>query len=109
MPKFWTEINRKRLIRKARMLGILNAKKLSNKSLLNIANRHNVNKKLIRIFNRLGKRTIFTNSELDIAIELYGLEIEELKEIAKHRFVKNYGSTSKDMLYYTLVNSENLH
>ena len=82
---------------------------MSNKSLLNIVNRHNINKKLIRIFNRLGKRTIFTNSELDIATELYGLEIEELKEIAKLRFIKNYGSMSKDMLYYTLVNSENLH
>ena len=72
MPKFQSEINRKKLIKKARTLGILNAEQLSNKSLLKIVNRHNINEKLTRIFNELGKRTIFTNSELDEAIELYG-------------------------------------
>ena len=88
------------------MLGTLYAERLSNKSLLKIVNRHNISKKLIRIFNRLGKRTIFTNSELDKAIELYGLEIDGLKEIAEHRLIKNYSNTTKDMLYYTLVNKE---
>ena len=43
MPKYRIEINRKRLIKKAISLGILNAKKLSNKSLLNIVNRNNIN------------------------------------------------------------------
>ena len=106
MPKFQSEINRKRLIRKARSLGILYAERLSNKSLLKIVNRHNINKKLIKIFNKLGKRTIFTNSELDNAIKLYGLEIDDLKAIAKFRLIKNYSNMSKDMLYYTLVASE---
>ena len=55
-------------------------------------NRHNINKKLTRIFNILEKRTIFTNSELDEAIELYGLEIDDLKEIAKHKKINNYAN-----------------
>ena len=106
MPKFQSEINRKKLIRKARTLDILYAERLSNKSLLKIVNRHNTNKKLTRIFNKLRKRTIFTNSELDKAIELYGLEIDDLKEIAKHRKINNYANMSKDMLYYVLVTRE---
>ena len=65
MPNFQSEINRKRLIKKARILGILYAERLSNKSLLKIVNTHNTDKKLIRIFNELGKRTVFTNSEID--------------------------------------------
>ena len=72
MPKFQSDINRKKLIKKARTLGISYAERLSNKSLLKIVNRHNINKKLTRIFHELEKRTIFTNSELDEAIELYG-------------------------------------
>ena len=69
-------------------------------------NRHNISKKLTRIFNGLRKRTIFTNSELDKAIELDGLDINDLKKIAKHRRINNYGNMSKDMLYYVLVKSE---
>ena len=106
MPKYRIEINRKRLIKKAISLGILNAKKLSNKSLLNIVNRNNINKKLIRIFNGLGKRTTFTNSELDKAIELDGLEINDLKKIAKLRKINNYSYMTKNMLYYVLVMNE---
>ena len=106
MPKYRIEINRKRLIKKAISLGILNAKKLSNKSLLNIVNRNNINKKLIRIFNGLGKRTTFTNSELDKTIELDGLEINDLKKIAKLRKINNYSYMTKNMLYYVLVMSE---
>ena len=90
--KFRSEINRKRLIKKVRTLGILYAERLSNKSLSKVVNRHNISKKLTRIFNELGKRTIFTSSELDKAIELYGLEIDDLKEIAKHRLIKNYSN-----------------
>ena len=105
MPKNQKDINRKTLIRKARSLGILNAKKLSNKSLLKIVNSRNIKKRLTKIFNGLEKRTIFTNNELDNAIELDGLNINDLKEIAKHRLIKNYGDMSKDMLYYVLVKS----
>ena len=96
IPNFQSEINRKRLIKKARILGILYAEHLSNKSLLKIVNTHNTDKKLIRIFNELGKRTVFTNSEIDKAIELYGLEIDDLKEIARHRKINNYSNMSKE-------------
>ena len=61
---------------------------------------------MTKIFNRLEKRTIFTNNEIDNAIELYGLNINDLKEIVKHRLIKNYGDMTKDMLYYTLVKRE---
>ena len=56
MPKNQRDINRKTLIRKARLLGILNAKKLSNKSLLKIVNRRNIKKRLTKIFNGLEKK-----------------------------------------------------
>ena len=100
------EISRKRLVKKAKSLGTVYAERLSNKSLLKIVNRNNISKRLSRIFNRLGKRTIFTNSELDKAIELDGLKIDDLKEIAKRRGINNYGDMSKDILYYALVKSE---
>ena len=59
------EIGRKRLVKKAKSLGTVYAERLSNKSLSKIVNRNNISKRLTKIFNRLEKRTVFTNSELD--------------------------------------------
>ena len=81
-------------------------KKLSNKALLKIVNRHSINKKLVCIFKTLGKKAVFTNNELDNAIDLNELSHDELKEIAKRRMIKNYGVMSKNKLYYTLVKSD---
>ena len=100
------EIGRKRLVKKAKSLGTVYAERLSNKSLSKIVNINNISKRLTKIFNRLEKRTVFTNSELDKAIELYGLKIDDLKEIAKRREINNYGNMSKYKLYYALVKSE---
>ena len=69
-------------------------------------NRHNINKILIRIFNRLAKRAMFTNTDLVRAIELYRLSLDDMKEIAKSRMIKNYNGMAKDKLYYTLLRSE---
>ena len=106
MPKFRFDTNRKKLIKRAKYLGIKYAERLPNKSLLKIVNRHNIKKRLTKIFNGLRKKTIFTNSELDKAIELYELSFDDLKEIAKRRSTKNYSDMTKDMLYYVLVKSE---
>ena len=99
-------ITRKGLIRKAGALKVNNASILSNKALEKIVNRNNINKKVTKIFNRLGKRAIFTNTDLDKAIELYGLSINDMKEIAKRLMIKNYVNTKKDQLYYALIRSE---
>ena len=69
-------------------------------------NRHNINKILIRIFNRLAKRAMFTNTDLVRAIELYRLSLDDMKEIAKSRMIRNYNGMAKDKLYYTLLRSE---
>ena len=69
-------------------------------------NRHNINKILIRIFNRLAKRAMSTNTDLVRAIELYRLSLDDMKEIAKSRMIKNYNGMAKDKLYYTLLRSE---
>lgn len=106
MPLDRTRINRRSSIKKARRYSVIDAKKLKNKSLLKIVNRYNIKKKLIRLFNKFGKRAIFTNADLDRAIELFGLSHDDMKELAKRRMVKNYNGMSKDELYYTLIRSE---
>ena len=106
MFKKHKKISRKRLVKRACRLKVNIASILSNKSLEKIVNRHNINKKVTEIFNRPGKRTIFTNTDLDKAIELYGLSIDDLKDIAKRRLIKNYVNITKDQLYYALMRSE---
>ena len=41
------------------------------------------------MFKKLNKRTTFTNSDLDDAIRIYGLSIDELKKLAKKKGIKN--------------------
>ena len=106
MPSKRAKIRTRTLIGKARAYGVENVKKLSNKALLKIVNRHNINKKLVRIFKTLSKKAVFTNKELDNAIDLNELSHGELKEIAKRRMIKNYGVMSQNKLYYTLVKSD---
>lgn len=64
-------ISRRSLIRKARRIRYTNPNALSNKRLLKIVNRHNINKKLKRILlKKPNDREEFTNSDLDKAIVL---------------------------------------
>ena len=91
---------RKKQLKKAKKIVLGNIEKLSNKALLKIVNRHNTSKKLKRIFERLGKRTTFTNSEIDDAIKLQGLSFNELKKLAKKRVIKNVDGLTEDQLYY---------
>ena len=77
-----TKISRKKLLKKAEKIVQVNLKQLSNKALLKIVNRYNINKKLRSVFKKLNKRTTFTNSELDDAIKISGLSIDELKKLA---------------------------
>ena len=72
-------ITRKGLIKRVHTLKVREVSTLSNKALEKIVNRHNINKKVTKIFNRLGKRAIFTNADLDKAIKLYGLTINDMK------------------------------
>lgn len=66
-------ISRRLLIRKARRIRYINP--LSNKRLLKIVNRHNINKKLKRILlKKPNVREEFTNSDLDKAIVLEDLK-----------------------------------
>lgn len=66
-------ISRRLLIRKARRIRYINP--LSNKRLLKIVNRHNINKKLKRILlKKPNDREEFTNSDLDKAIVLEDLK-----------------------------------
>ena len=97
------EIGRKKLLRKARRIETRHVSNLSNKALLKIVNRHNASKKLKRIFERLGKRNTFTNSEIDRAIKLSGLSFTDLKKLAKKIMIKNFDSLSEDQLYYALI------
>ena len=99
-------ISRKSLKKRVKAISKINNDRLSNKALLKIINRHTINEKLTRIFEKLGKRTIFTNSELDKAIEPFGLSIDDLKELAKRRLIKNYADMNKDKLYCVLVKTE---
>ena len=103
-----TSISRKSLKKRVKAISKINDDKLSNKALLKLINRHNNNKKLIRVLVRLGKRKIFTNFELDKAIELFELTIDALKELEKCSLIKNFKEMSKDQLYYALVKSEKL-
>ena len=100
-----TIISRKKLLKKAEKIVQINLKQLLNKALLKTVNRYNVNKKLKSIFKKLNKRTMFTNSELDDAIKIYGLSIDELKKLAKKRGIKKYDSLTEDQLYYVLISS----
>lgn len=95
----------KKLLKKAKNIVLGNIGKLSNKALLKIVNRHNTSKKLKGIFERLGKRTTFTNSEIDDAIKLQGLSSNELKKLAKNRVIKNINRLTEDQLYYALISS----
>lgn len=68
-------ISRRLLIRKARRIRYINPNALSNKRLLKIVNRHNINKKLKRILlKKPNVRDEFTNSDLDKAIVLEDLK-----------------------------------
>ena len=68
-------ISRRSLIRKARRIRYTNPNALSNKRLLKIVNRHNINKKLKRILlKKPNVREEFTNSDLDKAIVLEDLK-----------------------------------
>lgn len=68
-------ISRRLLIRKARRIRYINPNALSNKRLLKIVNRHNINKKLKRILSKKPNvREEFTNSDLDKAIVLEDLK-----------------------------------
>ena len=73
---------------------------------MKIVNRYNIKKKVISLFDQFGKRVIFTYTDLDRAIERYGLSHDDMKELAKRRMIKNYNGMSKDELYYTLIRSE---
>ena len=75
---------RKSLIKRAKRLRINNPEILSNKTLVKIVNRHNINKRLTRILNKKSnERAEFTKSDLDKAIELDELTQKGLKELAK--------------------------
>lgn len=68
-------ISRRLLIRKARRIRYINPNALSNKRLLKIVNRHNINEKLKRILlKKPNVRDEFTNSDLDKAIVLEDLK-----------------------------------
>ena len=99
------KINKKRLLTKSQKIVQRNVNHLSDKALLKIVNRYNINKKLKGVFERLGKRTTFTNTELDDAIKLYELTIDELQKLAKKRGIKNFNSLIEDQLYYVLISS----
>lgn len=94
------EISRNRLINKVTRLG-------SNTSLLKIVNRHNVNKKPIRTLNRNSyERSEFTKSDLDKALKINELSHSDLKKVAKHRKITNYGELLRNYLFYALLRSE---
>ena len=74
-------ISRRSLITKVRRIRYINPNALSNKRLLKIVNRHNINKKLKRILlKKPNDRAEFTNSDLDKAIVLDDLSLEDLKK-----------------------------
>ena len=106
MSNRYEPIQIKTLKSKARNIVKRNVENLSNKALLKIVNRHNIANKLRKIFSLSGKRTAFTNSELDSAIVLDGSTLIELKRLAKQRMIKNYDILSKDQLCYTLITSK---
>lgn len=99
-------ISRKKLLKRARKVAKRDVDNLSNKALLEIVNRHNIAIKLRRVFSSLGKRTSFTNSELDSAIVLDDLTTNELNKLAKKLLIRNYDILSKDQLYYALITTK---
>lgn len=106
MSKRYTLISRKKLKTRARKIIKRNVDNLSNKALLKIVNRHNAGMKLRKRFSRWGKRTTFGNySEINDAMKLQGLSIDELKKLAKKRMIKNYDLLNKDQLYYVVISS----
>ena len=105
MPPYVNFVSRKKLLKIAQKILQANPRQLSNKALLKIVNRYNVNKKFKKVFKRLDKRTTFTNSELDDLIKIYGLSIDELKELAKKRCIKNFNSLKEYQLYHVLISS----
>ena len=73
-------ISRRSLITKARRIRYSNPNALSNLRLLKIVNRHN-SKKLKRILlKKPNDRAEFTNSDLDKAIVLDDLSLEDIKK-----------------------------
>ena len=106
MSKRYTLISRKKLKKRARKIIKRNVDNLSNKALLKIVNRHNAGMKLRKRFSRWGKITTFTNySEINDAMKLQGLSIDELKKLAKKQMIKNYDLLNKDQLYYVVISS----
>lgn len=106
MSKRYTLISRKKLKTRARKIIKRNVDNLSNKALLKIVNRHNAGMKLRKRFSRWGKRITFGNySEINDAMKLQGLSIDELKKLAKKRMIKNYDLLNKDQLYYVVISS----
>ena len=87
MSKRYTLISRKKLKKRARKIIKRNVDNLSNKALLKIVNRHNAGMKLRKRFSTWGKRTTFTDySEINDAMKLQGLSIDELKKLAKNKW-----------------------
>ena len=101
------EISRNRLINKVKRLETKNANLLSTKPLLKIVNRHHINKKLIRTLNRnYNKSSEFTKNDLDKFLELNKLSPSDLKKVAKHRKITNYGELLRNDLFYALLRPE---
>lgn len=75
--------------------------------MLNKINRHTINKKITRLLNKkAGEREDLTKSDLDKALDLYTLSLNDLKKLAKLRGIKNIGGLTKEDLFYTLLRSE---
>ena len=90
MPSTINMVSRNSLVRKANRIGYINANSLSNKTLLKIVNRHNINNKLNRILSKKpNERASFTKSDLHKAIELARLSLNDLKGISKLRNIPN--------------------
>lgn len=107
MPVTINRVSRNSLIRKAVRIGYINANDLSSKTLLKIVSRHNINKKHNCILTKKpNERAEFIKSDLDKTIELDGLLIKDLKELAKFRKIYNYGKISKDDRFCTLLRTE---
>ena len=101
---------RKSSIKRAKRLGINNPERLSNKTLVKIVNRHNINKRLTRILNKKSnERAEFKKSDLDKAIELDELMQKGLKELAKLRKIKIMASYQKMNFYMHYSGQKKLH
>ena len=68
--------------------------------MLNKINRHTINKKVTKLLNKkAGEREDLTKSDLDKALDLYTLSLNDLKKLA-------IGGLTKEDLFYTLLRSE---